>query len=236
MHITSASLIGGRTENQDAALHFKLGPYYVLAIADGLGGYSYGKEAAQAAVAAVQRSGVALYRKGAVRPDFSAILSGRKDSAVARDIFSAANDAARATGGQTTLLVAICDPETHGRCAILNAGDCTAFGIRKKPKDQRFSFSPLSIRQGQGNYVTRSLGSASRCAPAVTFGFSDLDGLVLVSDGCDAIFEFANTAEEYGRRVWGSRLDANQIVQYAVRNWADDYCAADNATAIVAWW
>lgn len=236
MRITSASLIGGRAENQDAAQHFKLGPYFVLAVADGLGGYSYGKEAAQAAVAAVQRACVALYRLGIGGPAFDALLAGRKDSAIARDIFSAANDAARATGGQTTLLVAICDPEIRGRCVILNAGDCMAFGIRKKPEDRRFSFASLSTRQGQGNYVTRSLGSVSHCAPEVTFGFSDLDGLVLVSDGCDAIFEFANIAEEYGRRAWGSRLDANQITQYAVRNWADDYCAADNATAIVAWW
>lgn len=236
MRITSASVIGGRSENQDAALHFCVGPYFVLAVADGLGGYSYGKEAAQAAVAAVRSSCVALYRLGAGAPAFDALLAGRKDSAIARDIFSAANDAARATGGQTTLLVAICDPAVPGRAAILNAGDCMAFGIHKRAEARRFSFSALSTRHGQGNYVTRSLGSASHCPPEVTFGASVLDGLVLVSDGCDAIFEFAPDAEKYGRQVWGSRLDANQIVQFAVRNWADDRCAADNATAVVAWW
>lgn len=214
---------GDRDNNEDCTGSRLYPRFRAIAVADGLGGYPNGELASVAAVTAaldfLETEGRYLeFETDAVRP-------------FVWDLLNDAHAAAVDTDGATTLLLALLDREVPGRYLIVNAGDCSAYGVAA---DGRLS-APLVNQLGEKGRVSCCLGKhgySSRTRADVRVGtvHQMYEGLLLASDGCDSILRHPGTRSAY------RFANVEELVYDAVDRARADGEHADNATAIYELW
>jgi len=215
--------IGKRDENQDSYGFFEHQDFRFWWVADGLGGHSYGKEAAEAIDFGIARSvpdqiGEALRPNGGWHPMFPI------------RIFRDLQQEVLHTGGMTTLSMLI---EKDGEALFAWAGDSPIELLNKGrcPHSGKRSFLSRwsSTPHGAGSYVSRCLGSSfNKAQPQYrAMKVRPQQTVILYSDGMLPLLE-----QDPNRRKT-LRLLVNPANDAALPTQAVQAGGTDNATLVV---
>lgn len=226
----AASIQGGRDYQEDSyGIHPQMSVFFV---ADGMGGHSFGKEAAEAATSTITE-----------------MLDAEMAEPAGRSIgsyFDAAQRAVRRTGGNTTLVMAVYHAQ-KGQISVAWAGDSGAVAI-SPGGDYHFLTEP----HGHANIVAKYLGGPPGSLlwePEVRL--VQLEGpvrIVIYSDGLDPVldaevpaggWDMGSSEKMRGyspqtcRKLWGFDNDHLNDAAMMLCREAVDRGSTDNCTAIV---
>jgi protein phosphatase len=222
-----------RSTNEDSLLTIEIGEFYLLAVADGLGGHAAGEVASKIAIIEI---GEFLKRNLAEQGPLDA-FKGAIEKAN-REIYLLSRENQAYAGMGSTVVAAM----VQGHEALIaNVGDSRAYlvdgGIEQVTRDHSLAQELVdkgivtkeeAIRHPQRHIVTRTLGTQDTVAP--DFKVWDLKGktLLLCSDGLtDSLQE-----EEIRDTVLGSaELDRGCV---NLIDLANQKGASDNITVILA--
>ena len=222
-----------RTENQDVweAVELPDGTGYALLLADGMGGHSGGREAAEAAVTAA----AAILGEAGPPPD-------RLDKAVARANAAVAEVRGRLGGYPGTTLVLALIAGAHA--VVANVGDSRAYRVRgseARPLTEDHSWVAEQVRAGlldpgevrhhlRRNVITRAVMGDPIVGDQFPVQLQPNDVLLLCSDGLWEPLDDTSIGEFFSADAPLERI----------LDWACDAALAaggtDNVTAVAARW
>ncbi len=224
-----------RPRNEDAVLVMELGPFYVLAVADGLGGHASGEVASRIAVDQIEQHLTESYGRGEL-PDKEAVVAAI--AAANTRIRRVAEENPASQGMGSTLVTALV---WGGKVLLANIGDSRAYrvgqGITRLTRDhslvqEMVQHGLITEEDARGHphrhVVTRALGMAETVSP----DFYDIDlgdsTLLLCSDG---LTDALGDSEIAGIVTGASSIEESCAQLVAAANAAG---GRDNVTVILA--
>lgn len=178
---------GKREKNEDSLLVRKLGEFYILAVADGLGGHAAGEVASKVALIEVEEHlKKSLSRENIKEAMRDAILKANSE------IYRLSKENPEYSGMGTTLVLAVV---FENKAVIANAGDSRAYLIGKDIRritkdhslvqelvDRKIITEQEAFNHPQKNVVTNAIGIEEDVR--IDFYEVELEGfLLLCSDG-----------------------------------------------------